>query len=324
MHYEPWQRKVKIKQTCHSAFLVPQNPQKISPSKKTSSRHVPKGSLSHEKESQQSNEICQTLEAQIISAKKSLDLLLKREKELIDSNLQIIDKIDSTENKIHSDVKQLLRKYEKYRSGIATLNANFLNELSEAKHDLEIRKSLMDLQINELEKKVDELNEKLKDRQSELSVLSTYKDKEYPVKAMMLSNFQADLDNFKHSNQVEQEELEHIIKTELGKYERERIRIANNVIYKVIVESVAMMHPSIKDTALQNLVMKKEIEFHQKHQEEITQINKQLENEIKLLLKSPKTNLRLQLFPEFFPLKEKCTPDMDLTLDIPTQEWLPI
>ncbi|KAK0061823.1 myosin heavy chain [Biomphalaria pfeifferi] len=323
VHYDPWQRKVKSKQT-HKTSLAPQKVTKCA--QKINASFIPHTSshVQEEDKKLQSRERCKTLEAEIINARKSLDMHLKREKELIELNLQIIDAIESIEDKTHADVKQLLRKYEKYRSGIATLNANFLNELAEEKEDLQHRKAFMDSQISGLERKVEELNEQLHEKQNELSILSTYKDKEYPVKAMMISNFQAELDNFKSSNQADQEELEHIIKTELGKYERERIKVSNNIIYKVIVESVALMHPSIKDTALQNVVMKKEIEFHQKHHEEITQVNKQLEREIEYLLKSPKSNLRLQLFPEFFPKREKCTPEMELTFDIPTRDWLPI
>lgn len=85
-----------------------------------------------------------------------------------------------------------------------------------------------------------------------------------------------------------------------------------------------MMHPSLKDMALQNMVMKKEIEMNKQVQEDLLHDNQLLEAEVERLLKDPKTNTRLQMFPEFFPTREKCTPDMDVILDIPTQEWLPI
>ncbi|GFO02982.1 hypothetical protein c20orf96-like, partial [Plakobranchus ocellatus] len=67
-----------------------------------------------------------------------------------------------------------------------------------------------------------------------------------------------------------------------------------------------------------------EIEFHKIQQVELNDVNKGLEEEIKVLLRHPKSNVRLQLFPEFFPSREKCSPDMDVVLDIPKQEWLPI
>ena len=66
-----------------------------------------------------------------------------------------------------------------------------------------------------------------------------------------------------------------------------------------------MMHPSLKDMALQNMVMIKEIDIHRKNQEELKQQNKTLQQEVQTLLRDPKTNSRLQMFPEFFPQREK-------------------
>ncbi len=41
-----------------------------------------------------------------------------------------------------------------------------------------------------LEKQVEALDERLKERQTELSVLTSYKDKEYPVRAMKIAELQ--------------------------------------------------------------------------------------------------------------------------------------
>ena len=65
------------------------------------------------------------------------------------------------------------------------------------------------------------------------------------------------------------------------------------------------MHQSLKDMALQNIVMRNELEFHQQEVEETKQMNGQLEQEVKRLVKDPKTSIRQQMFPEFFPVREK-------------------
>jgi hypothetical protein len=54
-------------------------------------------------------------------------------------------------------------------------------------------------------------------------------DKEYPVKAMKITNLMKEIDNVKGSNQEDVEELEHIINTEIGKYEKERVRVTNDI-----------------------------------------------------------------------------------------------
>ena len=48
-----------------------------------------------------------------------------------------------------------------------------------------------------------------------------------------------------------------------------------------------------------------EIDIHRKNQEELKQQNKTLQQEVQTLLRDPKTNSRLQMFPEFFPQREK-------------------
>lgn len=263
-------------------------------------------------------------ELKINNSRQSLALYSKRSRELIQMNLEIADEIEGQEHETHVEVKRLLRKYEKFRGGIATLNTNFVKDIAEAQSELEHTKQTIRRKTEALEKELKEMDRKLKTKQDQLNVLHSYKDKEYPVKAMMIANLHTELESVKNQNQEDQEELEHIINNELGKYDKERIRLTNDITRKVTEESVAMMHPSLKDMALQNLVMKKEIEFHTQEQEELALANQALEEEVNTLLRDPKSNFRLQMFPEFFPDRQKCTPDMDVILDIPKQEWLPI
>ena len=49
----------------------------------------------------------------------------------------------------------------------------------------------------------------------------------------------------------------------------------------------------------------KEIEFHSKEIEELETENAVLAEEVEKLLKDPKTNSKFQIFPEFFPTREK-------------------
>lgn len=48
-----------------------------------------------------------------------------------------------------------------------------------------------------------------------------------------------------------------------------------------------------------------EIDVHKKEQEGLIRVNQALEAEVKKLLRDPKTNTRLQMFPEFFPSRQK-------------------
>lgn len=53
------------------------------------------------------------------------------------------------------------------------------------------------------------------------------------------------------------------------------------------------------------IFLMQEIEVHKKEQEGLVSVNQALEAEVKKLLRDPKTNTRLQMFPEFFPSRQK-------------------
>ena len=66
---------------------------------------------------------------------------------LLDENIKLKDNIDVEEGENHDQVKKLLRKYEKFRGGIATLNDKFTVELSKVKADLEKTKIKTELDL---------------------------------------------------------------------------------------------------------------------------------------------------------------------------------
>ncbi|XP_069112435.1 uncharacterized protein C20orf96-like isoform X2 [Argopecten irradians] len=264
------------------------------------------------------------IELRIRTRKKTLDEYQKRYHELLEENIKLKTEIDDDEMHTMDHVKGLLRRYEKYRGGITTINTNFGTEFENAQSELDATTAWTTSKLGALEKQVSGLDEHLKQKQEELHILMNYKDKEYPVKAMKIATLQKDIQNLQISCQEDQEDLEHIIYTELSKYEKERTKNISETTKEMTETAISMMHPSLKDMALQNMVMKKEIEMNKQVQEDLLHDNQLLEAEVERLLKDPKTNTRLQMFPEFFPTREKCTPDMDVILDIPTQEWLPI
>lgn len=53
------------------------------------------------------------------------------------------------------------------------------------------------------------------------------------------------------------------------------------------------------------IFLMQEIDVHKKEQEGLIRVNQALEAEVKKLLRDPKTNTRLQMFPEFFPSRQK-------------------
>ncbi|XP_052815257.1 uncharacterized protein C20orf96-like [Mya arenaria] len=324
--YDKWTRKTKLRPSVKEA-------EKERAKRAASAESCRHGQLTYREKKEQAknqeeekerSERIKILQLRIKTRRKTHEEYEKRYAELIEQNIILQDQIESKEKGTLDHVKGLLRRYEKYRGGISTLNSHFNREYARAKQALADTEAKLQERMKVIEREVADLDGRLKVKQEELHVLLNYKDKEYPVKAMKISNLQKEIQTLKISNEEDQEELEHITRTELSKYERERQSVQNTITKQVTEGAIQMMHPSLKDMALQNMVMKKEIELHKKQQEEIQKQNAELEKYVHDLLRDPKTNLRQQMFPEFFLYQEKCTPDMEVVLDIPRQQWLPI
>ena len=84
------------------------------------------------------------------------------------------------------------------------------------------------------------------------------------------------------------------------------------------------MHPSLREMARQNQVMESEITYHNEQIVKLRSDIIDLKHSVKQLVAHPETNVRLQVFPELFKYDTKCTPDMDVVLDIPKVQILPI
>lgn len=264
------------------------------------------------------------LQLRIQTRRQTIAEYRRREAELLLSNMKLQEEISNDEKLAHEEVKRLLRKYEKFRGGISSLNDQFSQELSDTRDNLEKTDTKIQEDISDLQNAVDEADARLQEEQSKITMLMNYKDKEYPVKALRVYELQQEIGKLNVNDQEEESELQHIVESEIEKFKREENKIHRDITERATEDVIRKMHPSIRDMAMQNIVMEKEIGFHVKELEELIDTNKALELEVKTLIRDPKTSIRQQMFPEFYPKREKCTPDMDIFLDIPTQEWLPI
>ncbi|ESO95393.1 hypothetical protein LOTGIDRAFT_178346 [Lottia gigantea] len=311
-NYDQWSRTSKSNAHDKSQCAKPSPPTEDDSTSFTVKRlKLKKQATEQENKEKELAQRIDILKVRIKSREKSCSDYQKRSKKYLDENRSRWG-------------ESVLRRYEKYRVGMATINSNFAKELDEALEDLQIAKLKVDSHLSALEKEGKILNEQLTEKQNELSVLVSYKDKEYPVKAMKIAGLNTEIENLKLTNDEDCAELEHIVNTELGKYEKNQTKVTNEVTRNVTEKAVKMMHPSLKDMALQNMVMLKEMEFHKQEQEELEEKSAKLQEEVQKLLKDKKSNVQYQMFPEFYPRKAKCTPDMDIVLDIDTQEFLPI
>ncbi|XP_033104629.1 uncharacterized protein C20orf96-like [Anneissia japonica] len=344
--YDQWKRKErkkrvqKILNTTPSSRLLPDVPFNSSiqvksghrfgmPSSSSVCNHShkriepPSGPSDDEAIAQRHREI-KVLELLIKSRKQAVGNYKCRQEVLLNENEKLRTEIEGAEEATHKDVKQLLQKYERYRGAVSTLTSKFDVEKAKAVKELETTQQEVNVGLKGLEKQLTEVKLLLKDRRAELSVLLSYKDKEYPVKAMKISALRKQVEQLAKDFEAEQVDLESVIAIEQEKYEVKGQEAIEDIKAEVTENAISSMHESLKDMALQNMVMKKEIEEHQQTLVKLEGDNEKLKEEVDSLKVSPEISVRQQLFPHLYRTLPKCTPDMEVVLDIPVQEWLSI
>lgn len=264
------------------------------------------------------------LKIQIKTRQKSIAEYENRKRELLLENMKVVDQMESSENQIHGDVKTLLQKYERFRGAMSTLNEKFGEDLVVTKKRLEETRMLVNKELAELQLQLNVMDKKLTQKNEEMNILLNYKDKEYPAKALQIAKLKRQQEVLASAFKEELEELQAVVDAEREKFSHQRKTVQREITTRVTEDTINAMGDDIKEMALQNMIMKKEVEIHRNEVKLLDANNTKLEAEIRKMLDSQALNTQAQIFPEVFGKREKCTPDMELHLDIPTHDWLPI
>uniref|UniRef100_H2ZPF5 Uncharacterized protein n=1 Tax=Ciona savignyi TaxID=51511 RepID=H2ZPF5_CIOSA len=266
------------------------------------------------------------LQAQILARKKSVEQYSQLKDELNTNNATLKDHIISCESTTHKGVTKLLEKYEKYTSASKVLSKNHVVQIETAQAELNSMAGKFAKEIADLTDESQYLDAKVQVLLQDLQVLRTYKDKEYPVKAMCIAKLSNNVGNLSIDQRDEMEELKRIISGERMKMLAHRM----NQTEAIVDHAAEDAFKSCTSRSLQLLSRKNQViayEIMQNRQEisELTLIVEQLENEVKILSNMAETNVRKYVFPELKVMDTPmCHPDEDVILDIPTQQMLPI
>lgn len=266
----------------------------------------------------------QVLQGKISSAEKSLREHRQRQTELLVANLKLRDELESDEMKMHEDVKQLLRKYEKFRGGMSNMNRRFQEDFKSSKTEIDRHKSDIEDKLTSLEREVEEKSDHLKAKQEELFVLKNYKDKDFPVKSLRITELQRKIELLKAEQEENESEVHRIIESEFDKMQKHEVKTVNEINESVTEEALTRVNPSIRELAVENHSLQNEVRSHMEQIGRLEQNIKSLKSEIRRLRDDPNTDIQRAMFPELFIVRPKCTPDMDVILDIPVQGSLPI
>ncbi|XP_022538400.2 uncharacterized protein C20orf96 homolog isoform X2 [Astyanax mexicanus] len=153
--------------------------------------------------------------------------------------------------------------------------ANQKNSVSALKRwsDQQIRQAKSDLknELEEAENHLSGLQAQLKavtadvaDAQAKLRCLKTYKDMEYPVKALQITEMKRELEMLKQVQQAEYEEVKRLCQAEMTRLETQLIQRQHEVMSATAQQKLSQIPPAVIRMAAQNRAMKAEIDSYKK------------------------------------------------------------
>ncbi|XP_048111199.1 uncharacterized protein C20orf96 homolog [Alosa alosa] len=265
---------------------------------------------------------------------KTLMLLLKSKRRAVEElgplcalieerNQLIAQQIRATDKGSIQGAEELLDQHEKLGTSISAFKEWSQSQNAEAKNELKAIEEELKKSLYALQEDLSVIHAKLARAQAELHVLKTYKDKEYPVKVFMITNLKREIEKLEETQQDEYEDLKQLCQDELVKQEERNHQRRRKVLVATVKENVSRVPLAIRRMASNNGTMKEEIEIYRKEIEKLEKSNEELIRSVQELQLSRKS-VREEIFEDVFTKLDKCTPDMDVVLNIPKEEWLPI
>ncbi|KAG1939615.1 uncharacterized protein C20orf96 homolog [Pimephales promelas] len=259
----------------------------------------------------------------ITSRKNTIKDLEEHCEQLRERNLQMARSIIDTDRSSFSRAKELLTQREQMRRSVVALKKWDDKLIKSANAELTDTEEVLQTNLSGLQKQLDMVKAEVVKARKELRFLKTYKDMEFPVKALQIADMKRKLDKLKEMQQKEQEDINLLFEKETVYLKRCQHQREQEVLSAIVEKHESYIPPIVKLVALQNYTMREKINVHRKVIVELEQKNEQLMKSIRELQLS-RPNIRREIFPDVFLKSDKCTPDMDVHLNIPQEDLLPV
>ncbi|XP_037668064.1 uncharacterized protein C20orf96 homolog isoform X2 [Choloepus didactylus] len=252
----------------------------------------------------------------------SLQELRRHEDFLIKLNQDLVKTIQEMEDSTALKVRKMLQEQSILGTVMDILEYSNKKRLQDLTRELQEWEEKEENKISNLKQQGEQLNAKIKKIQEEVNFLSTYMDHEYPVRSVQIANLERQLQQMKDRQQDELDDLNEMRKMILAylsnKIERKKINLLKSLVVKAQQPHQEALLQKIRDN--QDLVkcIDKFRAFIDQFQEEIPTLKAEVE-ELQAQLKKP----REIIFQDVLLRRPKCTPDMDVILNIPVEELLP-
>ncbi|XP_062059969.1 uncharacterized protein C20orf96 homolog isoform X3 [Lepus europaeus] len=260
--------------------------------------------------------------AMLRNRRATLQELGNQERFLAKLNDELLRMIRDVEDSTALTVRELLHQQDTLASVVNILEYSNKRRLQQLKSEIQEWEETENQKMSCLERQVQHLDAQNKKTQDQVNFLSTYMDHEYPVKLVQLASLGRQVQQAKDRQQ-----------DELDDFSELRRKVLASVCAKIqekkrrILRAVAVKTQRPHQEAL--LRKMQESQFMQKFAWRFRDFIGQLEEELPVLrqevgaLQAQVWDPREVVFADVLLRRPKCTPDMDVLINIPMEEPLP-
>ncbi|XP_006881742.1 PREDICTED: uncharacterized protein C20orf96 homolog [Elephantulus edwardii] len=256
------------------------------------------------------------------SRRTSLQQLENLTKFLIQSNQDLVKTIQATEDTTARKMREMLQQQDILGKIVGVSEQWNKKSLEELWCELQEWEKKEEYKIRCLEQQVEQLNAKVKETHYEVNFLSTYMDHEYPGKLVQIATLLRQVQQLKDIQQDELDDLSEMWRT-VQKSFFDKIRRREEDVLRSLVLRLLRPHEEILmqnswDNQLLGMCADKFREFIDQSTEEMPVLKAQVQH-----LQAQVQRQREMVFEDVLLRRRKCTPDMEVLLDIPVEEVLP-
>ncbi|KAG5836339.1 hypothetical protein ANANG_G00253520 [Anguilla anguilla] len=242
---------------------------------------------------------------------------------LQERNQRLTREIEDANQNSFSSVRESIMLHGKLGDTFAALNGFSRRRIGQAQAELRDVQDSAEKQLCGLREQLGGVSADVLKAREELHTLRTYRDMQYPVKALKIAKMKAEIHSLKEKLQDEHEGVASICKNQMERLAEKSREKEEDMLSAIAKQHLSYVSPVVQQMASRNCLMRKEIETFKKRIRELEEANEELAAEVGALRRS-RGSLRKETLRRGFPEADKCTPDMDVVLNIPQEEWLPI
>ncbi|XP_032074530.1 uncharacterized protein C20orf96 homolog [Thamnophis elegans] len=174
--------------------------------------------------------------------------------------------------------------------------------------------------IQELNQELTRVDTRVHTMQEEVNVLRSYMDKEYPLKAVQIASLLRTIRNLNEEQQDELEDTEDLARRFLDTLTKKARDEQERILHSVADKKLLQYQDGLEQMHRNNTELRRQIDVQKEVIDDLVEEVTELQKSIITLHHSLEDPYNI-IFPDVLLRRPKCTPDMEVVLDIPTDDF---